>query len=128
MLTTAQECMAVKCKWTVQYKILSLIQITVLSFLSIDIQKDIHIQPDIILILLVFFGLNKDHIPTILTGFGVGLLIDLMQGGIIGLNSLVKTIVGFITGYLPRQNKIKQIVHFAAIICVFSLVHDRIVN
>ncbi|MFQ5898337.1 MAG: rod shape-determining protein MreD [Candidatus Methylomirabilia bacterium] len=58
------------------------------------------VTPDIPLILTVLLGLRKGPEVGCLTGFGAGLLQDVTSGGVLGVQALTKSLVGFLVGLL----------------------------
>jgi len=82
------------------FVLLAIIQITLVPFLSYK-----QIAPDLILILVVFFTLNTGQLKGTIMGFTVGLLFDILSGGIIGSAAFSKTLCGFLTGYFYNENK-----------------------
>ncbi len=58
------------------------------------------IKPDIMLIVLMYISIQNGSIAGQLTGFSSGLLIDFLSATPFGLNSLIRTILGFFGGLL----------------------------
>lgn len=77
-----------------------IIQITILPFFSLE-----GAVPDLILILLVFYGIKYGHITGTILGFFYGLFFDLITGGLLGSAMFTKTLSGFIAGYFSNENK-----------------------
>ncbi|MFC1564076.1 rod shape-determining protein MreD [candidate division KSB1 bacterium] len=115
-------------KWGSGFIVLTLIQITVLQYISINVTQDISVKPDLVLLMLFFFGLRFSQIHSTITGFAAGLLMDILSGGIIGLNALTKTLSGFMTGYLPREYKIKQLSQCCLFLFMICIIHDVVFN
>jgi len=82
------------------FVLLVIIQITLIPFLSYR-----QIAPDLILILLVFFTLSAGQLKGTIMGFTLGLLFDIISGGVIGSAAFSKTLCGFLTGYFYNENK-----------------------
>jgi rod shape-determining protein MreD len=80
---------------------LAILQVTIIPFLSYR-----QIAPDLILILLVYFGLQMGQLHGTILGFILGFLFDIFSGGIIGSAMFSKTLSGFITGYFYNENKL----------------------
>ncbi|MCP4723741.1 MAG: rod shape-determining protein MreD [bacterium] len=115
-------------KWSIGFLAVIIFQITVLQYISINVSQDIRVKPDLVLLLIFFFGLRFSQIHSTFTGFAGGLVLDILSGGIIGLNALTKTISGFITGYMPREYKIKQLSQFCLFLFSICIIHDVIFN
>ncbi len=56
--------------------------------------------PDILLIVVIYIGLHNGTTLGQLSGFASGILIDFLSATPFGLNSLVRTVVGFLSGLL----------------------------
>ncbi len=115
-------------KWFGGLLAMIILQTTILQYVSIDITADIRINPDLVLLVLFFFGLKNEQVKSTIAGFAAGLILDILSGGIIGLNAFVKTIVGFSTGYLPRIYKIKQLWKCCLLLFIICMIHDVIYN
>ncbi|SMB92160.1 rod shape-determining protein MreD [Desulfonispora thiosulfatigenes DSM 11270] len=61
------------------------------------------IKPDLLLIYVSLFALQKGSKKGASFGFGIGLLEDLFMAKFIGMNALVKAIVGFGIGFLEKR-------------------------
>ncbi|MCX7878285.1 MAG: rod shape-determining protein MreD [Ignavibacteria bacterium] len=92
-------------KYAVILFLLVLIQKTLIWIFSVT---EYSITPDIVLIGIVYTGINKGKIGGSLSGFITGLLIDLMSFSFIGLMALSKTTAGFISGFFMNENKIDK--------------------
>jgi len=82
-----------------------LLQTTLVRFLAVG-----GLEPDIVLVWIVFYALRRGQIPGTIAGFASGLLLDLLSGadGMLGLAALSKTVAGFLTGYYFNENKTLQ--------------------
>ncbi len=56
------------------------------------------ISPNIILILVVSFGLMRGRTEGMLLGFFCGLLLDILYGGYLGIFAMVYLLIGYING------------------------------
>ena len=74
----------------------ALLQSTVLSRLSFYI----HAIPDIALCILVFIAYVNGAMTGQLTGFVSGLILDFLSASPLGLNALIRTIIGAATGLI----------------------------
>lgn len=68
------------------------------------------VKPDLSLIVLIFISYRKGHIAGQLTGFSVGLIEDFLSLAPLGFHSLVKTLIGFLYGYIQGRVVIDVIV------------------
>lgn len=82
-----------------------LLQTTLVRFLAVG-----GLEPDIVLVWIVFYALRRGQISGTIAGFASGLLLDLLSGadGMLGLAALSKTVAGFLTGYYFNENKTLQ--------------------
>lgn len=115
-------------KWVAGFITLAVAENTILKFISIEITPNLSVQPDLILLLLFFFGLRYSQIHSTLTGFSAGLMFDLISGSIFGLSALTKTVAGFMMGFLPREHKVQKISHFILMLFTIVFAHDLIFN
>ncbi|MBU1064061.1 rod shape-determining protein MreD [bacterium] len=79
-----------------------LLQLVVAPWFSIQ-----GIKPDFILVLVMFVAILYGRVYGQLYGFGFGLIVDMIGiGSFLGLSAMVKSIAGFLTGYLKgRRNR-----------------------
>ncbi|MFC1561714.1 rod shape-determining protein MreD [candidate division KSB1 bacterium] len=115
-------------KWGAGFFCVVIIQVTALKYLAIEIRPNISVQPDVVLLLLFFFGMQFSQNTSITTGFAAGLLYDIFGGGIMGLSAFSKTVAGFLTGYIPRRHKMKNVSQFIVFLLVITIIHDLIFN
>ncbi|MDQ1266574.1 MAG: rod shape-determining protein MreD, partial [Bacteroidota bacterium] len=78
--------------------LLSLVHIAFLGFLSVE-----GITPDFLLILCVWISLAEGQMIGSLSGFSIGLLLDIISLDVIGTNALAKTFAGFISGWFYKK-------------------------
>jgi rod shape-determining protein MreD len=76
---------------------------------------------DLVLVVVVYVALTSGPVAGLLTGTFAGLIQDFLSTGIIGIGSLAKTVVGFVTGIVGTQFIVTQpiprfLVFFAATI------------
>lgn len=64
--------------------------------------------PDLVLICSLYFAVNNGSVHGEIVGFTSGLLIDFLSGSPFGLNSLVRTIIGYAAGYLKKILNLKS--------------------
>lgn len=102
---------------------LVVLQTTVVNLLAI---KDV--QPDGLLLALIYLALREGSMPAIVAGFSVGLLEDFLSTGFIGLTALSKSIAGYVAGlYYGRR---PTLTWSWTVLVVFStaFVHDIVHN
>jgi rod shape-determining protein MreD len=75
-----------------------LIQLTLLNSFTIQ-----GLKPDLILLVVLVFSLLKGAEEGTVSGFASGLLQDIFSTGLLGVNALVKTVIGFISGILKEK-------------------------
>jgi rod shape-determining protein MreD len=63
---------------------------------------------NLVLVVVVFAALAFGPVTGLLAGVGGGLVQDALAGGVVGLGSLSKTIVGFVVGVLGAQFIVSQ--------------------
>ncbi len=63
----------------------------------------IYARPDAVLLLIVFLGLRRRKETGLAGGFCLGLFQDVLSGGLLGLNALVKGLVGHYAGGLKNR-------------------------
>lgn len=89
-------------KYALILAVLVLIQKTLIWIFAVT---EYSITPDIVLIGIVYTGLNKGKTGGSLSGFFTGLLMDILSFSFIGLMALSKTTAGFISGFFSNENK-----------------------
>ena len=75
-----------------------LIQLTLLNSITI-----LGIKPDLIMVIVVVFSLLRGEKEGAISGFASGLLQDIFSAGLLGINALTKTVIGFICGILKEK-------------------------
>ena len=75
-----------------------LIQLTLINSITI-----LGLKPDLIMVVVVVFSLLKGEKEGTISGFASGLLQDIFSTGLLGINALVKTVIGFICGILKEK-------------------------
>ena len=89
--------MAKRIIWGVAFILIAaLLQSTIFARLAVHI----HAVPDIALIILVFSAYVNGTMTGQLTGFFSGFLLDFLSAAPLGLNALVRTLVGALTGFI----------------------------
>ncbi len=85
--------------------------------------------PDILLIWIVYIALTRGQMSGLLAGFFIGLFIDFISGGVLGLSALTKTLAGFFAGYFFNENKTEQTLStwkFVVAVGLAALLHNAI--
>jgi rod shape-determining protein MreD len=82
--------------------------------------------PDLVLLLLIYIGVSEGQIAGALFGFFAGLAHDIYTPEHLGLNSLVKSVIGFSVGYSKGGIVTESLFVQGSLIFVASLVHDLI--
>jgi rod shape-determining protein MreD len=108
-----------------KYAVIYLFVFTIDTYL-IDIISIKGITPDLILIFMIFVSLKAPQITATMTGFCGGLFQDLFAFGILGLSSLIKSLLCFITSYFQRLKNKQAIAYLAIIFFVITLIHDQV--
>ena len=75
-----------------------LIQLTLINAITI-----LGIKPDLIMVVVVIFSLLKGEKEGTISGFASGLLQDIFSTGLLGINALAKTVIGFTCGILKEK-------------------------
>ena len=76
-----------------------LVGITALQIIFGNLISINGVEPDFLLIAVVFLALRFGQVPAMSYGFAFGLLLDLYQGELIGISSLALTVAAFSIGY-----------------------------
>jgi len=96
-----------------------IIQTTLVELIKI---KDI--KPDIVLLLLIFYGIKKPQYHSTILGFLSGIFQDIIGGGFLGLFALTKTVSGFFITIFRRIGKFKEIHSYILVLVATCLLHD----
>ncbi len=100
------------------------IHATLVNFLTIG-----DAIPDILIIWVVYIALTKGQMSGLLAGFAIGLFVDLISGGVLGLSALTKALAGFSAGYFFNENKTEQTLStwkFVIAVGISALLHNVI--
>ena len=88
-----------------------LIQLTLINSITI-----LGLKPDLIMVVVVVFSLLKGEKEGSISGFASGLLQDIFSIGLLGMNALAKTVVGFTCGILKEKIFYEHILFFIPVI------------
>ncbi|MEM0961452.1 MAG: rod shape-determining protein MreD [Bacteroidota bacterium] len=61
------------------------------------------VWPDVVLLYIAFAALRRGRVAGAVTGFGTGLAMDFFITGTPGLNTVLKTLMGFIIGFFRAE-------------------------
>ena len=75
-----------------------LIQLTLINSITV-----LGLKPDLIMVVVVVFSLLKGEKEGTISGFASGLLQDIFSTGLLGINALAKTVIGFTCGILKEK-------------------------
>ncbi len=82
------------------------------------------IRPDFLLLFIIFIGQKEGKMFGQLSGFSIGLLADLLgMGTFIGLSIFVKTISGFLAGYLKNQKNKMNVFSYYIMVLIIIFIH-----
>jgi rod shape-determining protein MreD len=86
---------------------LGVVQVALIPLISFG-----NIYPNLILIIVVFYGVREGKIFGALLGFLLGFLFDILSGGLIGSSMFAFTLGGFIAGYYYREDDYSNLYSF----------------
>jgi rod shape-determining protein MreD len=98
-----------------------LLQMTAANKLAIG-----EIAPDFPLLFVAYFGLHRNSLQGTIAGFIIGLLQDLFNPAYLGLNALLKSILGFVAGRIGSKTELDSVLFLALIIFLSHISHDVI--
>jgi len=90
------------------YQIVFGVVLVILQVMTSDMLSIGGVLPDFALIFLVWVVIEKGQLKGELTGFALGLGLDVLSSGILGSQGLSKAIVGFLLGYFYNEDKTNQ--------------------
>lgn len=76
-------------------------------------------KPDVMLLTTVFLGLHRGGIAGLVGGFALGLVQDALSGGLLGLNALLKGLIGRSTGGL-KIGMTSRLIFFHCVVVFFA--------
>ena len=91
------------------------IQLTLINSVTI-----LGLKPDLIMVVVVVFSLRKGEKEGTISGFASGLLQDIFSTGLLGINALAKTVIGFTCGILKEKIFHEHILFIIPIITFIS--------
>ncbi len=109
-------------KWFLLFVFTIVFQGTLVNLISIN-----GIRPDIVLLVLVFSTFHINRTEAIIFGFSVGLIQDLITGGIPGMSSLCKTISALIAYNLQHQKWYQfSFFRFLLVFLIVVTIHETV--
>lgn len=82
------------------------------------------VSPDFIVIAVTVFALYRGGTKGAVAGFVVGLLQDLANPTMLGLNALTKTLLGYVVGRIGKQTYPDNVVFLFGLFAVAAFAHD----
>lgn len=82
------------------------------------------VAPDFLILVVIFFALYRGTIGGSVFGFFVGLLQDLANPDLLGLNALTKSILGFVMGKVGSKTFPENTAFLFAVFMAVSFGHD----
>jgi len=101
--------------------LLVVLQTTAMNLLAIH-----DVQPDGLLLAVVYLALREGSMPAILVGFSVGLLEDSLNTGFIGLTALSKSIAGYVAGLYYGRRPTLTLPWTALVVFSTAFAHDLV--
>lgn len=83
-------------------------------------------RPDAMLLVTLYIGVRRGGGSGLITGFFLGLLQDILAGGLLGSNSLSKGLMGYLTGGVVK-NFARRNWLFISTLCFFATTFDIVV-
>lgn len=84
------------------------------------------IAPDFPLLFVVYFGLFRGSFQSTIAGFLVGFIQDVYNPAFLGLNALLKSILGFVAGHIGSKTELDSIPFLALIFLLSHIGHDLV--
>jgi rod shape-determining protein MreD len=94
-----------------------ILETTVFNYLAVA-----GVKPDLMLIVVIYLGLNKGALTGEISGFVAGFLQDIFSGGLIGTNALIKMIIGNAVSLGHNKLAFENIITQAVLTVVVTLV------
>ena len=79
------------------------------------------VRPDAVLLTTVFIGLHRDRETGLIAGFCLGIFEDVLSGGLLGFNALLKGLIGHYTGGLKPSMSARFFVFNCAVVFFASI-------
>ncbi|MCE2451245.1 MAG: rod shape-determining protein MreD [Nitrospinae bacterium] len=78
-------------------------------------------KPDAMLLTTVFLGLHRDRETGLIGGFILGIFEDILSGGLLGFNALLKGLIGHYTGGLKPNMTARFVMFHCAVVFAASI-------
>ena len=101
----------------------------VLHATLVNVLTIVNAVPNILIIWLVYIAITAGQLSSTVAGFCLGLFVDIISGGIMGLSALSNTIAGFIAGYFYNENKVEQNLStwtFVVVVGIAAVLHNAV--
>jgi rod shape-determining protein MreD len=95
------------------------VQTTVFDFFAFG-----GIKPDLSIVVIVYFALFQGISAAVGTGLIMGLLEDILSGGVLGVNMLTKSITGYLFSLVGRKIVIANPANHAIVVFLASLLNS----
>lgn len=123
MNQTFQSKTLIKILWTVVLVfVLTILQTTVVRRIEI-----FHVIPNLLLIFVICYGLLHDDYSTLVVGVICGLLLDINGGRVVGMNTLLCTVVAYLCIYVSGSLYSNTSVVAMLFVLIFSFFYELIV-
>jgi rod shape-determining protein MreD len=83
--------------------------------------------PDLLLIIVIYSGLFEGSRSGLLTGFLLGMIQDLLLGGMFGVFTITKTLLGGLAGLLKNKVYKRNFIVPPLFVFVYSLIQEYLV-
>lgn len=84
------------------------------------------VQPDFPLLFVVYISLHRGSVHGTLIGFVIGFLQDIYNPSLLGLNALLKSILGYVSGHIGSKMERDSALFLALIFVLSQLGHDLV--
>lgn len=105
---------------------LILLLVVVFQSLFAEPLRVANIKLDLPLLLVVYLGLTRGAREGIIHGFLIGLLVDVLSPYFLGLNALIKTILGYLVGNF-RENLFLESIYFKGLVIFLALIFNDLI-
>lgn len=78
-------------------------------------------RPDAMLLTTIYLGLNRNRETGLIGGFSLGIFEDVLSGGLLGFNALLKGLIGHYTGGLTPNMTARFVMFHCAVVFVASI-------
>lgn len=109
-------------KYLILFILFTILQTTFCHFISIR-----GIEPNLILLFILYVSLKEGGLVGVYTGFGAGLCFDVYSPQILGAGALAKSVVGYLTGFMDERTLKIDDKYKIGIVFLAALLHDILV-